>query len=350
MTAITGSNSKAGMKVTGTWGTAATLTTGDLLAGNTINHSENTDELTVPAIGYGFAMKSISDRGGIDPTISIDGPLGYNEPKALALAQLFGANSIVTATAGAYEHSFMYNAYQTKYVTVAMQGHSASAGTFEYPSATVTEATVAGTARPEYITCALSLLADQQKIASQTNTFTTFDTVTQANGKRVPFEFADEFWIGPPVSTALTNANRLNITSFSISYKRPQESPNEAKGSAGNGTPVAVGEYPFMVTLQVVCRKMDDFTYFTAHQADTRYKAVLIKNGSTLVSPYNYRYRFFFPYLRLATPPENQLQEGGFNPLTLTFEALVSPSNWADMPSIYPFITLMNDKAAVYLT
>ena len=354
MAAITGANAKAALKLTGTFGTAATCGAGDMLAGNTITHSENTEELTVAPMGSGLSMKKTSDRGGVSPTLNISGPLGFHEPKLVGLTQMFNGASVTSLANGngAYIHSILFNTTaNTKFNTVAWQ--ATDAASFEYPSAATTQAVLAGQARPDYVTLALDLLADQQKISAQTNTFAQLATVTEADtdSRKVPFQFSDSFWINSQSGGILSASDILNITDFSITYARPQEHAREAKGSTGNGQPISVGDFPFTANIQVTCRTLEAFTYFTAHQAETEYKAQLnLTSAVAAGGTWYYWVKCYFPRLKLVTPPQSDLSAAGNNPLTLNFEALVASSVPTGMAAVYPHLTIINKRSTSLLT
>lgn len=349
MVAITGGQARVGMGIGLNWNTAVQLGLGSLVSGCTVQHSENTDALNIPAIGSGLDMKATTTRGGINPTITIDGPLGYNDPRVVALAQMFGGASATSLTGGVglYSHSIMYNgAVQSKFLTVALQAHTT--GSFEYPSAVVRRATISGQARPDWMNLSLELLADQQKVSGQTNTYAVLQGITESDYRRVPFEFSDEFWINAQSGAALSSSDRLNITGFTINYERPFEHAQEAKGAAGNGQPVIAGEYPFISSIEVTTRTMADQTYFTAHQAETEYKAVLIKKGVQAGSSgWYFQYFFNFPRLKLVTPPEHNLSSAAANPQTLRFEALYATTAATGMTvSQYPYIEVRSLRSA----
>lgn len=351
MGAITGAQAKSGAKITSTWGTAASLSTGDQLDGVTIQTNENAQELTVPPIGSGKLMKSTNERGNVAPSISVDGALGYNTPQIAMLAQLFQGASVNSQGSGAYCHSILFNASTpSKFVTVAFQAHSATTGSMEIPSAAVTKATITAENPASYFNASFEMLGSEHKISGQTNTYLTLNNLTATDSKRVVFEFSDEFLINAQAGAALASpTDRLNITGATLELERPQEFALEAKGSAGNSAPVATGDYPFIARLTVNLRTLEDWTYITAHQGATEYKASLTKLGSLIGGSQYYTFQYNLPRLKIVSSPDLGLQEAGNNGYSVVFEGLVATAAPTGMLDSYPYFRIINTKSTSYL-
>ena len=348
---ITGANAIAGVKAAGTFGTATTIATNDKLVGFTIAQSENAEALKVSPIGSGNSMLSSSDIGNSAPSVSISGPLGYNSPELAAIAQMFGTENVMTMGSGAYMHSVLFNeTANSMFTTVAFQGHSATAGAMEFPSCSTTKVSLSYPEPANYITAAIDMLANEQKISSTTNTYATLNSATVANLKKVVWEASDEFLINAQAGGALSNSTDLvSISSATVDFQRPQEVSREAKGSSGNGTPVASGDYPFVATVQVKFRNLTDWTYFTAAKAGTEYKLSLVKTGSLIGGSQYYKFGVYFPRVKILTSPDWSLQSPASNPLTVTFEAMVAGSNPTGMIHTKPYLIWCNDRSTAHI-
>lgn len=350
MGAITGAQAKIGMKVATTFGTATTCTTGDRLDGITLDPNENATSIQVPVIGSGDLMLNNTDKGNTAPSASISGPAGYNDPKMVAVAQLFGGASFTNMGSGLYTHSVTFNeTANQKYLTLAWQAHSASAGAVEFPSAVCTRAAFNFPTPNDYMGLDLDLLGDQYKISGTTNTYSSLAAVTAADSQRIVWQLSDELLINVQSSGALTTGtDRVNVESATLEYVRAQEHRPEAKGSAGNAVPVATGDYPFAVTLTCTFRTLADFTFFTAQQAGTEYKASLTQTGPTLGGG-NYRIIHNLPRLKIVESPVSGLTEAGNNNLTVVFQGLVASANPTGMINRYPYILINSGRSTSLL-
>jgi hypothetical protein len=352
MGAITGANAKAGMKTASTWGTASQLSTGDQLDGFTIAPNENSEALRVNPIGSGLIMQSETDKGATAPSAAIEGPLPYDSALYAGIKTFFGTESVVAQGSGAFAHSFLMNETLNGggFVTLAAQLHSAVQGAVEFPTAAVSDLTLTFPNPPDYITAAMTLLGNEYKIATPENTYLELNSVTPASyTKRMVWDFSDEFLINVQSSGALTSpTDRVSIASATLSLSRPQESPREARGTSGNAAPISTGEYPLTGTLTVEFRSLQDFTFITAHQAGTEYKASLRKTGASIGGGNSYGMLVLLPRLKIVVSPETGLAESGNNPLSVTFDVLVASTVPTGMLQRYPSKVVINTKSTAY--
>jgi hypothetical protein len=347
MPAITGANAKMAMKVATTYGTAVSCGASDQLSGVTLDANENATAIMVPVIGSGDQMLNTAERGNFSPSATISGPVAYNSPTNVAVAQMFGGASL-TNMGSFFTHSITWNdTANQRFLTLAWQAHSATTASVEFPSAVCRRATYTFPRPNDYMGLEVELLGDQYRITGNTNTYATLNNVTEAAAARVVWQVSDEFLINVQSSGALTTGtDRRELASATLEYSRPQEHEYEAKGTAGNGIPVATGEYPFVVTLTCTFRTLDDFTYFTAHQAGTEYKASLTES----LSGSNFKYIHNLPRLKILESPQSGLLEGGNNSLTVVFQGLVAPTIPTGMISRYPYLLISNSRSSSFLS
>lgn len=351
MGAITGSDAKAGLKIAGTFGTATAIGANDQLDGYQLTVNENAAALKVLPLGSGDGMLGTTDRGSVAPTINISGPLGYNNAALVGIAELFGGASVMGMGSGAYMHSVLFNEVNTnKFCTIAFQAHSAAAGSVEIPSAVATKATLTADNIISYYDLNLDLLGDSIGLASSTNTYATLESATAASARRVIFDYTDAFWINSQSGGSLSGSDKKNVKSVVVEYTREMEHPGEAKGAAGNGVPVSSGEYPWDVKLTVTFRTLEDFTFVTAQQAGTEYKASFTATSSVLIGGSNYfTFQQNFPRLKIVESPDLGLVETGNNPLTVTFQAMVATTAPTGMISRFPYLRVQNDRSTALL-
>lgn len=343
---ITGANAKIGLKVASTYGTAVTCGSGDQLDGITLDANENTTAIMVPVIGSGDQMLNNAEKGNFSPSATISGPAGYNTPMNIAVAQMFGGTSF-TNMGSYYTHSATWNENMNqKFITLAWQAHSAAAGAVEFPSAVCRRATYTFPRPNDFMNLEVELLGNEYKISGTTNTYSSLSGVTAATTQRVVWQVSDEFLINAQAGGALTSpTDRKELATATLEYSRPQEHEFEAKGSSGNGVPVSTGDYPFMVTLTCTFRTLDDFTFFTAHQAGTEYKASLTQT----LSGSNFKYIHNLPRLKIVESPQSALTEGGNNNLTVVFQGMVAATVPTGMINRYPYILIQSSRSTSLL-
>lgn len=351
MGAITGSDAKAGLKVATTFGTPTAIGANDQLDGYQITVNENAAALKVLPLGSGDGMLGTTDRGAVAPTVNINGPLGYNNAALVGIAELFGGASVMGMGSSTYMHSILFNEVNTnKFCTIAFQAHSATTASVEIASAVATKLTLTADNVISYYNLNMDFLGDELDIASATNTYATLESATSANTRRVIFDLSDAFWINAQAGGALSSGDKKNVKSVVVEYTRAMEHPGEAKGSSGNGVPISSGEYPWDVKLTVTFRSLEDFTFITAQQAGTEYKASFTATSTQLVGGANYyTFQQNFPRLKIVESPDLGLVETGNNPLTVVFQAMVASTAPTGMISRFPYLRVQNDRSTALL-
>jgi len=345
MGSITGAATVIGFKKSTTWGTETVVGSGDKLEVESLSQSENAEELTANPIGAGTSMATESRRGAKAPSMEVETLMGYENAGLAVVGQFFGTDTVATEV-GNYLHSFIFNETRNStYLTAAFQAHSAVAGSMVFPSAVCTRLAVTADNPPNYVRMSFDLLGNEQKLDSSSNTYTTLNSATVDNAQKIVIQPLDEFWINAQAGAALAAGDKKNIVSAEFELSYDQGFIAEIKGATGNGTPVAVGDPPFQGTLTVRFKSLEDFTYFTAAQAGTEYKAQLNITDDT--SPY--RVRFYFPRLKIVEDPQYDLTTTATNEHVVTFKCLAASSNPTGMISTKPFWVVKNTNSAAFV-
>jgi hypothetical protein len=274
--------------------------------------------------------------------------MGYDNPANVAIASLFGGASVINLTGGAFAHSILVNANPTNFVTVAAQLHSATNGAVEFPTALPTSASISFPEPVDYIQATIDMLGSEFKIASTTNTYATLNSVTESLATRITWDVADTLSINAQGGADFIGTDVVPVQSIEVSFERPSEFVYEAKGTAGISQPASSGDEPFIATMTITLRRLDDWGYFTGHQAGTEYKARIRKVGAALGST-NYTFEILFPRLKIVEAPTTGLDEPGNNPQTITFKALAASANPTGMINRLPYIRIINNRATAYL-
>lgn len=345
MGSITGAATVVGIKKATTWGTETVIGTDDKIEVESLNQAENASELTANPIGAGISMATESRRGATAPTVDIETLMGYENAALAGMAQFFGTDTVNAETTG-YLHSMIFNETRNgSFLTVGFQTNSAVAGSIVFPSAVTTRLQVTAESPPNYVRLNMSMLANEQKLDSSSNTYTTLNSATVANSQRIVIQPSDEFRINAQAGAALSSGDKVSITSIDMELVYDQGFIAEIKGSDGNGTPVAVGDPPFQGTITVRFKELADLTYFTAAQAGTEYKASLVITDDT--SPY--RATFYFPRLKIVEDPQYDLTTTATNEHSVTFKCLAAASNPTGMVSKVPFVVIKNTESGAYI-
>lgn len=344
MASITGAQTKAGVKIASTWGTAVACGAGNSFAGE-ISPSFNVSELTSRQIGSGAYMLSTATRGSVIPTVSVTADLGYRNNCDVLIAQFMGTSGVPTElTVGEsdYKHQVLFNSsLNSNYVTLAFE--STSATVMEFPTCAVTSIGIATTGVPGYLDFTAELLANTIELSSATNTNLSLAscTFTEGTPELVAVDLVDKFRTNAQSGGSVGSGDQYNITGFNLSLSRPQEIIPEIKGSAGNSAPLATDL--FEGTLSVDVKELADHAYYTIWSAETARKALIQIEGTQIGSGSNKSFSIYIPRMLLVTEPQYALTDQGTNTLSLEFRLLKAAATPTGMSgSTYPYFEIVN--------
>jgi hypothetical protein len=351
MASITGAQTKAGVKVATTWGTAVACGAGNSFAGE-ISPSFNVSEITSRQIGSGAYMLSTATRGSVIPTVSLTADLGYRNNCDVLLAQFMGTSAApteVTTGQSDYKHVITFNStLNTKYVTLAFE--SSSATVMEFPTCAVQSIGIATTGVPGYLDFTAELLANDVNLSSSTNTNATLANCTFTEGvpELVAVDLVDKFQTNAQSGSAVGSGDQYNITGFNFSMSRPQEIIPEIKGSAGNSAPLATDLLEGSLSIDV--KELADHAYYTIWSAETARKALIQIEGSQIGTGSNKSFSIYIPRMLLVTEPQYALTDQGTNTLSMEFRLLKAAATPTGMSgSTYPYFEIVNGLATSLL-
>lgn len=348
---ITGAQTKAGVKIASTWGTAVACGVGNSFAGE-ISPSFNVSEITSRQIGSGAYMLSNATRGSVIPTVSLTADLGYRNNCDVLLAQFMGtapAPTEVTVGQADYKHVVTFNnTLNAKYVTLAFE--TTTATVMEFPTCAVQSIGIATTGVPGYLDFTAELLANDVSLSSIVNTNATLATTTFTEGtpELVAVDLVDKFRTNAQSGAAVGAGDQYNITGFNLSMNRPQEIIPEIKGSAGNPAPVASDLLDG--TLSIDVRQLADHAYYTIWSAETARKALIQIEGTQIGTGTNKSFSIYLPRMLLVTEPQYALTDQGTNTLSMEFRLLKAATAPTGMTgSTYPYFEIVNGLATSLL-
>lgn len=351
MASITGAQTKAGVKIASTWGTAVACGVGNSFAGE-ISPSFNVSEITSRQIGSGAYMLSTATRGSVIPTVSLTADLGYRNNCDVLLAQFMGTSAApteVTTGQADWKHVIVFNStLNSKYVTLAFE--SSSATTMEFPTCAVQSIGIATTGVPGYLDFTAELLANDVNLSSSTNTNASLAacTFTEGTPELVAVDLVDKFRTNTQSGAAVGAGDQYNITGFNFSMSRPQEIIPEIKGSAGNSAPLATDLLEGSLSVDV--KELADHAYYTIWSAETARKALIEIEGTQIGTGTNKKFSIYIPRMLLVTEPQYALTDQGTNTLSLEFRLLKAAATPTGMSgSTYPYFEIVNGLATSLL-
>lgn len=343
MASITGAQSKAGVKIASTWGTAVACGAGNSLSAE-ITPNFNVTEITARQIGSGNYMLNNVTRGSVVPTVSLTADLGYRNNCDIILAQFLGtaaAPNEINLGEGDYLHELFFNPLlNQKYLTLAFE--TASANVMEFPTLAANSITIASTSVPGYIDFSADMVASGVELNSATNTNVTLANCTYTEGtpELVAVDYSDSYQTNDESDSAVGGGDQYNITGFQLQMSRPQEVIPEIRGQVGN--PAPIGTNLFDATFNVDVKELVDHTYYTIWSAETSRKAALVIEGTQIGAGANKRFGIYLPRMVLVTEPQYALTDQGTNKLSLQFRVLKSAGAPTGMSDAYPYIEIVN--------
>ena len=344
MASISGAQTKAGIKIASTWGTAVACGATNSFAGE-ISPSFNVSEITSRQIGSGAYMLSTATRGSVIPTVSLTADLGYRNNCDILLAQFMGtapAPTEVTVGQADWKHVITFNStLNAKYVTLAFE--TTSTTVMEFPTSAVQSIGIATTSVPGYIDFTAELLSNTVELSSAVNTNATLANCTFSEGipELVAVDLVDKFRTNAQSGSAVAGGDQYNITGFNLSLNRPQEIIPEIKGSAGNSAPLSSDLFDGTLSLEV--KELADHAYYTIWSAETARKALIEIEGTQIGIGTNKKFSIYLPRMLLITEPQYALTDQGTNTVSLEFRLLKAASAPTGMTgSTYPYFEIVN--------
>lgn len=341
MTAITGGKTVLGITINSVIDSAIAAGAGHKVLCKSIIHGRNSSELSSNPIGGGLFMQQESDVGSVMPSFTVGKDMKYDDQAIALIAQMFGSEN-VTAWGGANllsVHSLLFNEnLNTNYANIAFHGSSATV--YEYINAAIRRVQL--NFRPnQYLDATFDGIATDRKITATTNTPATLVAATEpANAKMVVVRPAHYVRINAQAGGALANSDAVAITEGSVEFTRDQELVEEIRGASGNGAPRATGL--FAATLSVTFKNQNDFTWITAYEAGTEYKADVVISDTATTKEFN----VCFPRLKIVAEPKYDITDDGENQATVVFKALYAATAPTGMitGNGYPYVRVVNSS------
>lgn len=346
MASISGMETKIGFVISSTWGTEVACT--KLIGLESFSQSLNPAELSHMPIGVNAKMARNAQQGAIAPAINFRAKMGYGNYLEYFIAQFMGTSGAPaeqTASQGDYKHTITYNTtLNSKLLTVAQV--ATSTGTLAWPSAAVTEMSIEAASPPNWVFGDFALTANNRITNSAANTTGAgVGTATASTDGPAVVDLADSFLCNTQAGGALSSGDRVNITSYRLTLRRPQESVAEIKGSAGNGAPRATG--PFEGELEITLKELADFTWLSA--VGTNYKSKISWDGAQIGSGVNRSFSILLPSMTLIQDPEYNVTDLATNPLTLRWKLMEASANPTGMSSTTPYFEVINTTSTSLL-
>lgn len=342
MAEITGSRTNLIMKIGSTFGTAVSGGAGNKIPFRSISRSLNPAALENAPLGLGRSMLTDSRRGNLIPRLSIDMVAGFRNSMDVMIAQMMGtaaAPTEQTASQGDYKHTITFSdTRNAKWLTTAFDATTTEV--FEYPSCAVTRINIKADPPASYLNFAADLLANEEKIASTTNTNASLASATLTDDEEAVVQTTSTFRMNTQSGSALAGGDKVEITSLDFELMIPQNPIFEIKGASGNSEPRVGGLLEG--TVKITFAELASFTYFTAAAADTAYKMDFEVTGTQIGSGVNKSIKILVPRMKIIEDIDFGLNDPGNNQPTVTMKLLSSSSNPSGMTSNYPYFEIIN--------
>ena len=343
--AVSGSRTNMAVVKAGTWGTAVAASTTDKYIGE-LSWALNESVLKARSQGSGLYMPLGFTRGAEKPTVSLTGDAHVHGVFGKVLAQFMGADSVsaeITGSQGDYRHT-INQAAQSKYLSVAFD--TSDTTVLEFPTCSTRSITLSTPSVPGYLQFAAELVADKVELSTAVNTNAVLAAATLGGTEILSPAFDDDFWIDTEASGSLASGDQFDILSYSLQLNKPQESANEIKGVAGNGTPVETDE--MSGTLTITVKELKNHSMFTYFSGETGLKCRFTVEGSQIGTGVNRSLNVYIPRMQLIAAPDYGITSPGKNPVTYTFAISAAASAPTGMSYVYPYFELVNTLSTGY--
>lgn len=349
MAEITGSRTNLIMKIGSTFGTAVSGGAGNKIPFRSLSRSLNPSALENAPLGLGKSMLTDSRRGNLVPQLSIDMVAGFRNSMDVMLAQMMGTSAVpteVTAAQGDYKHTIKFSdTRNAKWITCAFDATTTEV--FEYPSCAVTRVNIKADAPASYLNFSADLLANEEKIASTTNTNASLASATLTDDEEAVVQTTSTFRLNLQSGGALAGGDKVEITSLDFELSIPQNPIFEIKGASGNSEPRVGGLLEG--TVKITFAELASFTYFTAAAADTAYKMDFEVTGSTIAAGTAKSIKIIIPRAKIVEDIDFGVNDPGNNAPTVTLKILNASANPTGMTDTYPYFEIVNTLATSLL-
>lgn len=345
---IAGAQTRAGIRVASTFGTAVACGAGNRLVAE-ITPSFGVSPLESRAIGSGRFMSENITRGSILPTVSVTGDVGFRNNFDTIAALILGTDTPsaeLTAGQSDYRHRITFNTtLNSRYATIAYE--TSTSTTHEFPSCACTSLTVRSTSIPGFLEYSADFIANTINLSSATNNNAALANVTNTDTELAAADYDDDFWINAQSAGAVGAGNQYNITGFEFNITRPQEFRPEMKGSAGNSAPVGSGIATS--SLNVTVKELANHAYYTVWSGETAQKAAIIVEGTQIGTGSLRTVAIYMPRLLLIQEPQYGLTDAGVNTLSMQFNGAAAAANPTGMQSTFPYFEIINTLSTTLL-
>lgn len=345
MARINGRQAKIGIDVHAAAGFGTATACTRAIAVDSLAMPLNVNRLTNSPIGRNQSMFTNIARGNKAPTVELSGKMGFNNGYAEMLATFFGtagAPTEQTASQGDYKHTITFNSTRLAfYQTIA--AHATDTELFELKDVAWQEISFSyGGPYPNWLPASFSGIANDRvdASASQINNYAGLTALSAPPADEAVIQSSHRFRLNADTGGALANGDTLAIKSAEVVYSDPLEQMFEMNGNTYNPAPIP--NSLFGVTLVVTLTSLDAFTYITAANAGTTYKADLEVTGSQIAAGVNRSIKALFPYLRPVEDPQYTYANPGINEYVITFDAMQRSANPTGMSSTLPYFEIIN--------
>lgn len=338
----TGKEAKAAFRKASQWGSAVAVTSADAFLFTSEKIARTREHLPDDSAGQAFALAA--DRGQITCGGDLSAYLRYQGLETLLAMAMGAAGPPAHPGASAYAHGLRLTpALGGLFGTLAVyKGFSVH----EYPAVKVDGFTIEGQAG-QPLTVNFHLICDDLNLntAGGVNTNALLEAVAApAPVNRVLFR-QGAFWINDAEAAALTSANAVQPSRFSLSFRRKMKGDYLAGGADRIAEPIADGLPEISLSLEFPHYTSD--TYLSDLGADVRKKMRVAFTGDQIEPGHAYVLELLFPHL-VVTNAEAAVDRAGKIAHPVSLDCLATGEEREGMAGVTePFaLNLTNTRAS----
>lgn len=287
----------AAYKKTSVWGTEATLNEAEreLLITNPVDCVSKSVEFT-EIEGSGTIFHQESEPGKVKCDLSPTVYLRYNDPVAhTMLAQVIGSQTTpATVSTTAYTSDYvlsdnvegLFGSFAVDKITKVHVVPSVKWNSFTLtakPGVPV-EVQFKGIGKDEIINSTINTTLSSATSTDRTNRMQLKDAAIRVNDQ---------------TGATLSDSDKINVTSFSFEFTRPQTSDYENNGSNTVSEPLGDGYPTTKVSLEFRKYGAGEAQYYSDWVAGTTKKMDVLFEGTTIEGSEKYQFRMLFPRLKI---------------------------------------------------
>jgi len=343
---INGSEAKIGIKKGVTHGTAVALTGANGMAFDTIEWSDNPEQLEFSSKGLGYSMKNYLKLGKLSPNVTLNYKLKFGGVGMALLQGFLGDDTTPAETnvgEGDYNRKIFYS-NAVNFFTIAVQ--TTSATSIEWASCYPVSASITYESF-QPVGISINFVTTPRNNTPATNTYSYIEnnvTISDSADSWIVFNQASTFSTNTVGTGSLPSSHTYDVQTVTLNLTKNYEVTNEVTGTATTGAPNRTGL--FTATLETQHAGLDDHSFMTLYENETALALVLSVAGDAIGLGANENFSLNIPSMKLVSDPSTGITQDGYNPVSLSWEGYIDSDNDGDYDE--PYFYIINKSSSTY--